>query len=297
MAFNSPQDTALQAVSAGYKKTQTPLTALLILGFLAGAFIATGFLLDIRVTATMPAEWGGLRTFIGASVFPVGLVLTLIAGGELLTGNMMTLPMALFSRRIGIAALLKNWGLVTVSNFAGSLAVAYAFGHFLGLAEGDFLATTVAVAQHKVQTDFWHALVSGIGCNWLVCLAVWLGYASKDVAGKIFGIWFPVMAFVAIGFQHVVANMFVVPAAIFAGAVTWGEYLPNFLAVFIGNAIGGALFVGLAYHFAYRPQASLDAVADAPAAQGEAAVDASRAEVNRAKRASKTGETQPAQRA
>ncbi|GHB32436.1 formate/nitrite transporter family protein [Salinicola rhizosphaerae] len=275
MSFNSPQETALQAVSAGFKKTQIPLIPLLVLGFLAGAFIAIGFLLDIRVTGTMPAEWGGLRTFIGASVFPIGLVLTLIAGGELLTGNMMTLPMALFSRQIGVAALVRNWVLITVANFVGSVAVAYFFGHYLGLTEGDFLATTVSVAQHKVAADFGHAFVSAIGCNWLVCLAVWLGYASKDVAGKIFGIWFPVMAFVAIGFQHVVANMFVVPAAIFAGAVTWGEYLPNFIAVFLGNAVGGALFVGLAYHLAYRPAAATAAVAQAKASQGEASVAAS----------------------
>lgn len=221
---------------------------MLVLGFLAGAFIAIGFLLDIRVTGIMPDEWGGLRTLIGASVFPVGLVLTIIAGGELLTGNMMTLPMALFSRQIGVAALVRNWVLVTISNFVGSIAVAYFFGHFLGLTEGDFLASTVLIAQHKVDADFWHAFVSGVGCNWLVCLAVWLGYASKDVVGKVFGIWFPVMAFVAIGFQHVVANMFVIPAAIFAGEVTWAQYLPNFISVFLGNAVGGAVFVGLAYY-------------------------------------------------
>lgn len=286
MSFNSPQETALQAVSAGYKKTQTPLVALLVLGFLAGAFIAIGFLLDIRVTGTMPAEWGGLRTFIGASVFPIGLVLTLIAGGELLTGNMMTLPMALFSRQIGAAALIYNWVMVTIANFVGSLAVAYFFGHYLGLTEGDFLATTVSIAQHKVAADFGHAFVSAIGCNWLVCLAVWLGFASKDVAGKIFGIWFPVMAFVAIGFQHVVANMFVVPAAIFAGAVTWAEYLPNFIAVFLGNAVGGALFVGLAYHLAYRPTVTPSAVAQAPASRGEANVGASRASTHAEARAS-----------
>lgn len=269
MSLNTPQETALQAVSVGYKKTQTPLLPLLVLGFLAGAFIATGFLLDIRVTGTMPADWGGLRTFIGASVFPIGLVLTLIAGGELLTGNMMTLPMALFSRQIGVAALIRNWVLVTISNFVGSVAVAYFFGHFLGLTEGDFLASTVSIAQHKVQDDFWHAFVSGIGCNWLVCLAVWLGYASKDVAGKILGIWFPVMAFVAIGFQHVVANMFIVPAAIFAGAVTWTEYLPNFVSVFLGNAVGGALFVGLAYYLAYRPIVIPNVVSQVSASQGE----------------------------
>lgn len=255
MAFNTPQETAEIAVNAGIKKHQTPLLPLMILGFLAGAFIAIGFLLDIRVIGTMPAEWGSLKSFIGAAVFPVGLVLTLLAGGELLTGNMMALPMALFSRRIGAMDLVRNWVLVTIANFIGSVAVAWFFGHYLGLTEGAFLKTTVTIAQHKVAADFWHAFVSGIGCNWLVCLGVWLCWASKDFIGKILGIWFPVMAFVAIGFQHVVANMFVVPAAIFAGAVTWAEYLPNFIAVFFGNAVGGAIFVGLAYYLAYLPAA------------------------------------------
>ncbi|WP_106476294.1 formate/nitrite transporter family protein [Phytohalomonas tamaricis] len=261
MSLYSPQEIAALTVSAGEKKSQTPLLPLLVLGFLAGAFIATGFLLDIHVIATLPAAWGSLATFLGASVFPVGLILTILAGGELLTGNMMALPMALFARRIGVGAVIKNWVLITLANFVGSIAVAYFFGHFLGMTEGAFLAKTVGIAQAKISADFWHAFVSGVGCNWLVCLGVWLGFASKDVAGKILGIWFPVMAFVAIGFQHVVANMFVVPAAIFAGAVTWGQYLPNFVAVFLGNAVGGALFVGLAYHMAYRPQVTAAATA------------------------------------
>lgn len=252
MSFNTPQETALIALQTGIKKAHTSLIELSLLGFAAGAFIAIGFLLDIRVTATMPSEWGGLKTFIGAAVFPVGLVLTLVAGGELLTGNMMTLPMALFSRKIGLMALLRNWGIVTVANFVGSVAVAYGFGHFLGLTEGDYLATTVSIAQAKVNADFAHAFVSAIGCNWLVCLAVWLCYSATDVAGKILGIWFPIMAFVAIGFQHVVANMFVVPAAIFAGGVTWAEYLPNFIAVYLGNVVGGAIFTALIYFTAYK---------------------------------------------
>lgn len=260
MSFYTPQETAGLAVNAGVRKHQTPLASLMILGVLAGAFIAIGFLLDIRVTGTMPAEWGSFKTFIGAAVFPVGLVLTLLAGGELLTGNMMAMPMALFSRRIGVAALVRNWVLITIANFIGSVVVAWLFGHFLGLTEGAFLKTTVVIAQAKVSADFWHAFVSGVGCNWLVCLGVWLAWASRDFAGKVFGIWFPVMAFVAIGFQHVVANMFVVPAAIFAGEVTWAQYLPNFIAVFLGNAVGGALFVALAYHVAYRP-ASAEAAA------------------------------------
>lgn len=252
----SPQQIREIAIETGEKKAKLSLTSILILGFLAGAFIALGFLLDIRVIGTAPKEWGSVTGFLGAAVFPVGLVLTVLAGGELLTGNMMTLPMALFSRKIGFGAVLKNWILVTIANFIGAVFVAYFFGHIVGLTEGAFLAKTVAIANAKVNDSFLQAFVSAIGCNWLVCLGVWLAYGAKDVTGKIIGIWFPVMAFVAIGFQHVVANMFVIPAAIFAGQMTWGQYFPNFGAVFLGNLIGGVVFVALAYFAAYRQSAT-----------------------------------------
>ncbi|OZB90805.1 formate/nitrite transporter family protein [Paenibacillus sp. XY044] len=254
-SFYSPQQIRDIAIETGEKKAKLTLPAILILGFLAGAFIALGFLLDIRVIGTAPKEWGSVAGFLGAAVFPVGLILTVLAGGELLTGNMMTLPMAWFSGKIGFGSVLKNWILVTVANFIGAVFVAYFFGHVAGLTEGAFLAKTVAVAEAKVHDSFLQAFVSAIGCNWLVCLAVWLGYGAKDVTGKIIGIWFPVMAFVAIGFQHVVANMFVIPAAIFAGQMGWSQYFPNFTAVFLGNLIGGAVFVALAYFAAYRQPA------------------------------------------
>jgi formate/nitrite transporter len=125
------------------------------------------------------------------------------------------------------------------------------------MTEGPFLAKTLAIANAKVSADFAHVFISGIGCNWLVCLGVWLAYASKDVVGKIVGIWFPVMSFVAIGFQHVVANMFLIPAAIFAGALSWSQYADNFVAVFLGNAVGGAVFVGLAYYVSYNRTATV----------------------------------------
>jgi formate/nitrite transporter len=140
---------------------------------------------------------------------------------------------------------------VTLANLIGALFVAYCFGHVVGLTEGAFMAKTVAIANAKVGASFEQAFISGIGCNWLVCLAVWLSYASKDVIGKVVGMWFPVMAFVAIGFQHIVANMFVIPAAIFAGALSWAQFGDNFVPVFLGNAVGGAVFVGLAYHLAF----------------------------------------------
>jgi len=256
MSSYSPKEIAAFAIQSGVAKSQYSVATLIILGFMAGAFIAVGFLLDIHVINSLPADWGSFSGLLGAAVFPVGIILTILAGGELLTGNMMTLPIAWFARQISGLSLLRNWFWVTLANFVGSLAVAWFFGHILGMTEGDYLKKTVAIATAKVNADFTHAFISGIGCNWLVCLATWLAFASKDVVGKIFGMWFPVMAFVAIGFQHVVANMFIVPAAIFAGQLSWAAYLPNFTAVFLGNTVGGAVFVGLAYFMAYRSQLS-----------------------------------------
>ena len=255
MAFHTPQKITQISIETGIKKANTSISALLILGFLAGAFIAIGFLLDIRVTALMPAQWGSFDGLIGAAVFPVGLILVVLAGGELLTGNMMALPIAFFAKKINFASVMKNWVIVLVANFIGSIFVAYFFGHIVGLTEtGAFLDKTVAIAQAKVDEPFFEAFVSAIGCNWLVALGVWLAYGSDDYIGKIVGIWFPVMAFVAIGFQHVVANMFVVPAAIFSGHLTWSQYFPNFVSVLLGNIVGGAIFVGLAYFLAYQNQ-------------------------------------------
>ncbi|MFS2222165.1 formate/nitrite transporter family protein [Pantoea sp. B65] len=255
MSLHSPKEIAAIAIQAGVAKSHAPVSTLIILGFMAGAFIATGFLLDLHVIYQLPAEWGSFNGLLGAAVFPVGIILTVLAGGELLTGNMMTMPIAWFARQISGLSVLRNWFWVTLANFIGSLAVAWFFGHLLGMTEGDFLKKTVAIASAKVHADFTQSFISGIGCNWLVCLATWLAFASKDMVGKIFGMWFPVMAFVAIGFQHVVANMFIIPAAIFAGYLSWAEYLPNFAAVFLGNAVGGAVFVGLAYFLAFRQAA------------------------------------------
>jgi formate transporter len=248
MAFHSSQRIAELAVDAGAKKaTMNPFHALL-LGFLGGAFISFGFLLDIRVIANLPQQWGSFSSLLGGAVFPVGLMLIIIAGGELLTGNMMVLPMAVLAKRATLAQLGKNWLLVLISNFIGAIFVAYFFGHIVGLTEtGPFLTKTVAIAEAKIDETFMKTLISAIGCNWLVCLGVWLAYGADDIGGKILAIWFPIMAFVAIGFQHVVANMFVIPAAIFAGEVTWADYLSNFIPVVIGNAIGGGVFVALIY--------------------------------------------------
>lgn len=253
MGYSKPEKIMEITIENGVKKSKYPPLQTLILGFEAGAFIALGYLLFIRVTATLTGNLEGLSSLIGASVFPIGLILTLLGGGELLTGNMMAVPLARIAKKISTGQVAYNWLLVTVSNFLGAIFVAYFFGHLVGLTEtGPFLERTISIADHKLEATFLQAFVSGIGCNWLVAAAVWLSYGANDFVGKITGIWFPTMAFVAIGFQHVVANMFVIPAAIFAGHFTWLAYIGNFIPVFLGNAIGGSVFIALAYWHAYK---------------------------------------------
>ncbi|TVX89592.1 formate/nitrite transporter family protein [Paenibacillus agilis] len=261
--YLKPNEIAIATVETGAVKARNSLSVMLVLGFVAGAFIALGYLLYIRITAAVPSEWGSISNLIGASLFPVGLILVLLGGGELLTGNMMAVPLARMKQRITTWEAARNLIIITIANFAGAVFVAYAFGHIVGLtASGVYLEKTIAVAGHKLDESFLQAFISGIGCNWLVAIAVWVSYGSKSFSGKILGIWFPTMAFVAIGFQHVVANMFVIPAAIFEGYYTWGNYFMNFIPVWLGNLVGGMLFVAGVYYAAYlKPQPKVSPIA------------------------------------
>ena len=176
-----------------------------------------------------------------------------MGGGELITGNMMALPVAWLKRRISLRQWARNWAIVTATNVLGAFFVAWFFGHYVGLTEGAVFAETLEVAQGKVNAGFGQAVVSGIGCNWLVCMGLWLCYGADTFSGKILGTWFPVMVFVAIGFQHVVANMFVIPAAIWGGGdITWAQFGENMIAVYLGNVLGGTVMVGALYYAAYR---------------------------------------------
>ena len=251
--MNTSEET-LQVVSeAGYKKTKKTLPEKLILGFIGGMFISLGYLLDIRVIASVPAQWASIANFLGGAVFPVGLICILLAGGELITSNMMAVAVAFFDKKVRFSQLLNNWFWITLANLIGALFVAYFFGHIVGLTEtGPYLAKTIHTAEAKVADSFLVAFISGIGCNIFVAVAAWLSFTAKSFSGKVLGIWFPVMGFVAIGFQHVVANMFVIPAAIFAGHLTWFDFIMNMIPVFLGNAVGGAIFIGLAYYSAFK---------------------------------------------
>lgn len=252
MSYNNPQQMAQIAIDTGKKKATLPLLSILILGFLGGAYIAFGYLFSIRVTAGLPHEWGTLNNLIGGLVFPLGLILTVVAGGELLTGNMMAVSMAKFAKKITWKQLTINWILIALTNLVGSIFVAYVFGHLLGLTEtGVFLDKTIAAAHSKVDASFIEAFISAVGCNWLVALAIWITYSAEDTTGKIIGLFLPIVAFITLGFQHIVANMFIIPAGIFLGAVTWSDYFMNFIPVFLGNAVGGSILVGGLFYGAY----------------------------------------------
>lgn len=235
-------------------KSKTPVLRMLLLAVMGGAFIALGGLAFIRVTGTLPKEWGSFGTFLGALVFPIGLIGIVFVGGELLTGNMMVLMIGVLQKKVTFGQAWINWILVFFGNLIGGLLVAFFFGHMIQLTEGAFLAKTLAVADGKFIDTIPMMIISGAGCNIFVCIAVWMGTGPNDFLGKIFALWFPVMIFVFVGFQHVVANMFFIPAAMFSGqsTITILQLIMNLIFVFIGNLIGGALLVAVPCFFNYR---------------------------------------------
>lgn len=234
-------------------KSQLSVVQLLSLGIIGGAFIAFGYLAFIRVTGSMPTDWSGISSLLGACLFPIGLIGIYFVGGELITGNMMTMTIGVLQHKIKVRDLITDWVMVMLGNAIGGIIVAFFFGHIVGLTEGTFLAQTLNVAEGKMHYSAIIAFFSGIGCNIFVCFAVWLGTRAKSYLGKMFGLWFPVMVFVLIGFQHVVANAFIVPAALFSGYAdfSWAEYAYKSFFVFLGNAFGGAFVFAIPVYLIY----------------------------------------------
>jgi formate/nitrite transporter len=256
MSFKSPPEIAQAGVETGVTKAALTWDKALVAGFLAGAYIAFAGLLAIITSAGMdPKLWGGVQTLVTGGVFTLGLVLVVVAGSELLTGNMALLPMGVLSKRVTIGRLSFNFFWVLIGNLLGSLFVAY----FLAKETGVVTApaplerlTAIATAKAKTETD-WQIFLRAVGCNWLVCLAVWMALGAEDIAGKVLAIFFPIMAFVAMGFDHVVANMFFLPAAIFAHvpAIGWDDVLKNWVFAFLGNLVGAVIFVSTTYWYLY----------------------------------------------
>ncbi len=267
--FIAPDELSSAIISWGTAKKARSIAQLLLLGFLAGAYI--GFAAHLAtVVGTGDFAWIGLKKFMVGAVFSLGLMLAIIPGSELWTGNTL-MTAALLDKKITLGDMLHNWFWVYLGNLAGATFLAWIIVSQTGIMDGGFGATAIKIASSKISHQvsghshnsayFFRALC----CNWLVCLAILQAMAAKDIGGKILGIFFPIMAFVASGFEHAIANMYFIPAGIFAKAIpsacaasgidsqilaqlNWSSmWHSNLIAVTLGNFVGGGIFVGSLY--------------------------------------------------
>ena len=258
-----PAQVAHLVEQVGVKKATLPLVETLALGLLAGAFIAFGAMFCTLVMTGNPLGFGPGR-LLGGLAFSLGLILVVVGGAELFTGNTLVV-MAWAARQITTGQLARNWMLVYAANLIGALGTAFMvlWSGTLELGGGAVAESAVTIAQAKVAVGITEAFFRGVLCNVLVCLAVWLCFAAHDVAGKVLAIVFPISAFVALGFEHSVANMYLIPIAMLAGAegVTVAGFLANLIPVTLGNIVGGGVFVALVYWLIYlrRDRADGDA--------------------------------------
>jgi formate transporter len=287
MVFHPPVAITAKAGDAGKYKVSLPAWNMLLRGFMAGAYIAMGAALATMCSTGIQASDAALRfgtasagfsQLILGSVFPVGLIIIVLTGAELFTGDAMLAPMAAFIHKVSWMQVINLWIFVYIGNLIGSIVFAYimAYGPFVSF-DGAGTATVtafgtraIAIAGAKVSyvgmMGMWSAFLKGIACNWLVNLAILLGICADDAAGKFFGIWFPIMAFVSSGFEHCVANMYFIPAGILTqgfitdptkinAGLTWVTmWTNNLIIVTIGNIVGGLFFVGVLYWVAFRKE-------------------------------------------
>ena len=259
MSVKSPQEVIESAIEIGQKKvsiSNKSFGKLSILSILAGAYIAFGGTLSLIVGygfTEATADNPSLQRILSGFMFPIGLILVVILGAELFTGNNALLIPAYMQRKYKMWDVMKNWGLVYLGNFVGAVTFTYLFVYECGLtANSPYMDAVVKIAENKVYTMSWQTVfLKGIGANWCVCLAVWLALSSKSFVGKMIGCWLPVMAFVALGYEHSIANMFYIPAGVFEGAQIslYDAIINSFIPATIGNIVGGAVFVGMAYAY------------------------------------------------
>jgi len=268
-----PSEITDYTIATSQERAGASVQKLLILGILAGAFIAFAAEGSNMAAFNLFADptTFGLGKALAGVVFGTGLMLVVLAGGELFTGNVLMLT-AVLDHKVTVSKMLRNWIIVYVGNFLGSLLIAYMMANSGLFGSGaDMLgAVTVRIAVYKVNLDFLQAFYLGIMCNWLVCLAVWISSGAESMAGKIFSIFFPIWLFITSGFEHCVANMYYIPAGILAksslsyadlsnlsqealNSLTWSSFaINNLIPVTLGNIVGGGIFVGMAYWYAYK---------------------------------------------
>ena len=259
----SPTEVARRVESVGVTKARLPLLSMCMLGILAGGFIGLGALFSVLVTSDASLGFG-LSRLLGGVTFSMGLILVVVAGAELFTGNNL-LAMAWADQRISTGEVLYNWSVVAATNFVGAAGLAFIvyWSRHPEMNGGAIATQYITIAAGKCSMPFWEAFFRGVLCNFLVCIAVWMAMAGRSVTDKVLAIIFPISAFVAAGFEHSVANMYLIPlamllrdsgAAIVPGAdsITWAGFARNMVPVVLGNLVGGSVLVALVYHVIYR---------------------------------------------
>jgi len=258
----SPKEIAERVEKIGVAKARLPLISMLMLGVLAGAFIGLGALYFVLIKSDASLGFATSQ-LLGGLAFSLGLILVVVAGAELFTGNNL-LAMAWADSKITTFELLKNWIIVCCANFIGAAGLAllvFLSGH-AEMNNGAIADEYVKIATAKCTMPFWTAFFKGILCNVLVCLAVWMALAGRSLIDKVVVIVFPISAFVAAGFEHSIANMYIIPLAMLletfgntvpnTPAITWVGFFSNLVPVVLGNLIGGSVLVALIYHVIYR---------------------------------------------
>lgn len=267
--LNTPKEIIEGNMNGAVTKANLKLSKMIALGIMAGMFIALGG--ATSSTAVHAIDNVGLARTLAGVIFPVGLLMIVLVGGELFTGNCL-MVMSAIDKRIKVSQLIRNLVVVFLSNLAGSLIIDFLifYSGNLDYSGGGLGAYTIKIALSKATISPAKAIASGILCNILVCIAILMGAAAKDIAGKVLAIWFPIFAFVIGGFEHIVANMFYIPTGMLAATnpayvakaeelygitreqlnqLNLSGLLHNFIPVTIGNILGGMVFIGCILYF------------------------------------------------
>lgn len=263
--YLTPKEIRTITIENGINKCNLQWDKMLLLAILAGIFIAFGAASSNMAIHSISSQYVGIKKLLAGMIFPVGLMMIVIAGGELFTGNNLII-MALLEGKVKGKDLLNNWVIVFIGNFIGSLIIVLLLYHsgLTSTSNGLLGELHISIAKAKLSLGFKEALVRGILCNILVVMAVWMASAAKSIGGKIVAIWFPIMAFVTAGFEHCIANMYYIPFGILAAGseatslgLTWSSFIVNnLIPVTLGNIIGGAGFIGVFYWYIYKVQVS-----------------------------------------
>lgn len=261
----SPAEIIARVETVGVAKARLPIGPMLMLSVLAGAFIGLGALYYVLVRSDATIGFAA-RQVLGGAVFSLGLLMVVVAGAELFTGNNL-LVMAWAAGKITTRELLRNWLIVFCGNFVGAVGLACLVvlsGHPASN-HGAVAAEYLQIAAAKTELPFLRAFFSGVLCNALVCIAIWMAIAGRSVVDKAVAILFPISAFVAAGFEHSVANMYLIPMAMLIQASSdpgvaapfgWSGLLANMMPVVLGNIVGGSILVGVVFHVIYRRTAA-----------------------------------------